>query len=233
MSINQEIMTEAETMVFKPVVGFPGYFARDDGSIWSKKKGTLKRLREWIREGRRCVGPYLNGRQIKYPRAYFVLRAFHPAPIVPPGKRLVCRHLDDNSMNDLPGNLAWGTQKENMRDMFYNGKFSLKVPDVWKIRELSKSELTYLEISIIIGCNEKQVQSVLCGGTGGYIPNEDGTKFVPVRRQPFPMDADLKSRVAIDLQAGMPMRKIAKKHGVSKDQVWKFSRNGKIGSSSV
>lgn len=26
----------------------------------------------------------------------------------------VCMHLDENSMNNMPSNLAWGTQKENL-----------------------------------------------------------------------------------------------------------------------
>jgi hypothetical protein len=31
-----------------------------------------------------------------------------------PPDRPVCMHLDENSMNNTEGNLAWGTQKENL-----------------------------------------------------------------------------------------------------------------------
>lgn len=39
-----------------------------------------------------------------------VCEAFHGPP--KPGE--VCMHLDENSRNNDPGNLAWGTQKENL-----------------------------------------------------------------------------------------------------------------------
>lgn len=32
----------------------------------------------------------------------------------PPGPGQVCMHLDENPFNNLPHNLAWGTQKENL-----------------------------------------------------------------------------------------------------------------------
>lgn len=32
----------------------------------------------------------------------------------PPKNGQVCMHLDENSRNNIPSNLAWGTQKENL-----------------------------------------------------------------------------------------------------------------------
>jgi len=43
--------------------------------------------------------------------ARLVCEAFHGVP--PEGKN-VCMHLDENSRNNRPENLAWGTQKENL-----------------------------------------------------------------------------------------------------------------------
>jgi hypothetical protein len=40
-----------------------------------------------------------------------VCEAFHGPP--PPNKN-ICMHLDENSKNNKPKNLAWGTQKENL-----------------------------------------------------------------------------------------------------------------------
>jgi hypothetical protein len=40
-----------------------------------------------------------------------VCEAFNGAP---PDDKSVCMHLDENSANNRPGNLAWGTQKENL-----------------------------------------------------------------------------------------------------------------------
>lgn len=46
-----------------------------------------------------------------YKVARLICEAFHGAP--PEGKP-VCMHLDENSRNNRSGNLAWGSQKENM-----------------------------------------------------------------------------------------------------------------------
>lgn len=46
-----------------------------------------------------------------YKVARLVCEAFHgPAPDDKP----VCMHLDENSRNNRPDNLAWGTQRENL-----------------------------------------------------------------------------------------------------------------------
>ena len=46
-----------------------------------------------------------------YKVARLICEAFHgPAPEGKP----VCMHLDENSRNNRPENLAWGTQKENL-----------------------------------------------------------------------------------------------------------------------
>lgn len=46
-----------------------------------------------------------------YKVARLVCEAFHG---VPTPERPVCMHLDENSRNNRPDNLAWGTQKENL-----------------------------------------------------------------------------------------------------------------------
>lgn len=52
---------------------------------------------------------YFRGKNYKVAR--LVCEAFKgPAP---PDRR-VCMHLDENSRNNKPENLAWGTQKENL-----------------------------------------------------------------------------------------------------------------------
>lgn len=46
-----------------------------------------------------------------YKVARLVCEAFHGAP--PEGK-MYCLHIDENSRNNKPDNLKWGTQKENL-----------------------------------------------------------------------------------------------------------------------
>jgi hypothetical protein len=64
------------------------------------------RIGSW--DGSRYIITYRN---VTYKVARLVCEAFHgPAPQDKP----VCMHLDENSRNNAPTNLAWGTQKENL-----------------------------------------------------------------------------------------------------------------------
>ena len=62
----------------------------------------------WIEKDRRFAW-HLRGKNYKIAR--LVCEAFHGPP---PDPRSVCMHLDENSRNNRPENLAWGTQKENL-----------------------------------------------------------------------------------------------------------------------
>lgn len=56
-----------------------------------------------------------------YKIARLVCEAFHgPAP----AGRPVCMHLDEDSRNNRPGNLAWGTQRENLNAPGYLARLS-------------------------------------------------------------------------------------------------------------
>ena len=46
-----------------------------------------------------------------YKVARLVCEAFNGAP---PANKSVCMHLDENSKNNYPSNLQWGTQRENL-----------------------------------------------------------------------------------------------------------------------
>lgn len=59
-------------------------------------------------DGARFIAVY-HGKSYKVAR--LVCEAFHGAPPFP---RAVCMHLDENSRNNRPNNLRWGTQKENL-----------------------------------------------------------------------------------------------------------------------
>src|SRR5690349_20840109 len=62
----------------------------------------------WDQEQRRYTMMY-KGKTYRVAR--LVCEAFHGPP--PPG-RSVAMHTDENSRNNRPDNLAWGTQKENL-----------------------------------------------------------------------------------------------------------------------
>lgn len=45
---------------------------------------------------------------------HLVCEAFNGPRVCDGGSRVVCMHLDENSANNRPDNLKWGTQKENL-----------------------------------------------------------------------------------------------------------------------
>lgn len=70
-----------------------------------KTTGGLSRYGVW--DGKRYLY-VLNGKSYKVAR--LICEAFNGQP--KPGQ--VCMHLDENSRNNRPENLRWGTQKENL-----------------------------------------------------------------------------------------------------------------------
>lgn len=63
---------------------------------------------QWIPGDRRFILTY-KGRNYKVAR--LICEAFNGPP---PFEGAVCMHLDENSRNNVPANLAWGTQKQNL-----------------------------------------------------------------------------------------------------------------------
>lgn len=128
----------------RPIPGFPGYLAGDDGHVYSTK---------WHRTHRLCPAPNAKG----YPQLHlrtasgtyktlrvhrFVALAFLPPRPTPQHEM---RHIDGDRLNNRPSNLAWGTQAENRADMERHGTqvrgervggAKLTVQDVRRIRQL-------------------------------------------------------------------------------------------------
>lgn len=103
---------------WRAVPSFPGLFASSRGRIkGSTFEGKMPRNgvrtyhpKPWAGswDGERFIFNF-RGKNGKVARA--VCEAFHgPAPF----ERAVVMHLDENSRNNAPANLRWGTQKENL-----------------------------------------------------------------------------------------------------------------------
>jgi hypothetical protein len=103
---------------WRPIPSLPDYLASSDGRIM-----RVPFVGEMPKGGRRAYGgePIVGqwdgtryiishkGRSHKVHR--LVCEAFHgPAPF----PRAVVMHVDENSRNNRPQNLKWGTQKENL-----------------------------------------------------------------------------------------------------------------------
>ena len=73
-----------------------------------KHYGGTPHVGQWEATQRRYVMQY---RGKTYRIARLVCEAFNGPP---PFDEAVCMHLDEDSRNNAAGNLAWGTQRENM-----------------------------------------------------------------------------------------------------------------------
>jgi hypothetical protein len=102
--------------IWKAVPSYPGLLASSEGRLMvspyrspvsGAQYGGIPTIGQW--DGSRYVYPRRGGKTMKVAR--LVCEAFHgPAPF--PGA--VCMHRDENSRNNKPDNLSWGTQKENL-----------------------------------------------------------------------------------------------------------------------
>lgn len=106
----------------KPIPDCPGYFADDDGAIWSENRGRTKKLRPFDRKKLDGTSsPYLsvcllrNGKRCNRFVHDVVALAYHGPR---PSADHEVRHLDGNGKNNRPDNLKWGTQEENTEDRY-------------------------------------------------------------------------------------------------------------------
>ena len=103
---------------WRDIPGFPQYQASSEGRIRSLKRGGRRVLTGTpFKSGYLYVHITPDGRRKHVSIHRLVLLAFSgPCP-----EGLEARHLDGNCTNNHPGNLAWGTHSENIRDRVRHG----------------------------------------------------------------------------------------------------------------
>lgn len=115
-----------------PVVGFEGlYEVSDHGRVRSMDRrrrtgagfrtvrGRLLAPSVHVRGGYLYVTLNRPGRKFHRKVHYLVCSAFNgPRPADLPH----CRHLDGDHLNNVPGNLAWGTPSQNLYDTVAHGR---------------------------------------------------------------------------------------------------------------
>jgi len=96
----------------------PNYMISNYGRVYSTKTRRFVKPKKMDREGHLGVGLCRDGKRFYRYLHRLIAEVFIPNPHNYP----IVRHLDDNKENNDIENLAWGTQKDNMRDAVRNGR---------------------------------------------------------------------------------------------------------------
>ena len=148
------------------IPGYPGYFASDDGRVWSERQGARRELATFVvRLGnyqRRTTN--LEGRK-GAKVATLVCETFHGPR--PPGHEVA--HVNGDSLDNRAVNLAWKTKAENDADKVLHGTLvrgsachqsKLSEADVREIRSLA-GKVNQREIADRFGIGQPLVSQIV------------------------------------------------------------------------
>lgn len=115
---NSDLVHEGITL--KQIESFPGYYAGEDGNIWSFRSGSPKILKGIPTHNgyfRICLYDSKRKGKIRFVQR-LIAEAFHGPR---PGNEYQASHEDGNRLNNKPDNLAWKTVTENHADKRRHG----------------------------------------------------------------------------------------------------------------
>lgn len=100
---------------FKPVPGFPNYYAGSSGKVYRKKKtGKYKPIKPWHdRDKYANIAVSIKGKKSRQFSHRLIALGFHGKP---KKNQILVRHLNGNRTHNVPTNLQWGTYQENWND---------------------------------------------------------------------------------------------------------------------
>jgi hypothetical protein len=147
-------------MSAKAIPGYPGYYADEQGNIWSERKGslTLKSSTE-NHKGYLRVGIMDRGRQRCLSVHSLVALAFLGER---PDGYDIC-HNDGNPRNNTPKNLRYDTRSNNAKDRFLHGRNKLNERDYQDIRWLRGMNVSQVEVAQMYGVSKRNVTLITRG----------------------------------------------------------------------
>ena len=95
------------------------YWVSNKGRVWSSISNSFIEGTPNCRTGHIDISTKSNGKRVHRYLHRMIAETFIPNPKNYP----MVRHIDDDPSNNIVDNLAWGTQKDNMRDSINNGHF--------------------------------------------------------------------------------------------------------------
>lgn len=157
----------------KPIPSCPGYFAGEDGHIYSKGKRRVSRD-----NGHGYLALIISFKDSKVRCMYvhrLVCEAYHGP--CPPGFH--CRHLDGTRANNVPANLQWSDKMTNELDKIKHGTLArgetsgssiLTDALVMQIRERATKGEALAAIAKDLGFGRAVVGGAACGRTWKHLP---------------------------------------------------------------
>ena len=98
--------------MIKAIKGYSGYYASDNGDIWSVKRGAPRRLIPQLdHKGYEQIKLSYNGKSKTFKVHRIIASTFIPNPENKPQ----VNHIDENKRNNNMNNLEWCTCLENIR----------------------------------------------------------------------------------------------------------------------
>lgn len=155
-----------------PVPGFPGYFATPDGKVFSTHRGWREMTPGYDGHGYRSIGLSRRGQPRRQVAVHRIVLLTFVGP--KPSPTSVCRHLNGNRLDNRVGNLAWGTQSENIADAMKHGtaylngrkgedspRSKLTEEQVREIEQRARAGCEYLrEIASDFGITNRHVSAI-------------------------------------------------------------------------
>ena len=159
-------------MIWKQIQNFPDYEISEYGDIRRVVNGVTRKaghiVKGNIERGYRKVKLTVDGVKIRSRVHRLVCLTFVSKP---PFDGAICRHLDDNTMNNHYSNLAWGTHYDNHQDRKRNGntfdgdrngRAKLTWPEVDNIRNYyNDSKTTIAELSRKFKISYSQMSEII------------------------------------------------------------------------
>ncbi len=162
-----------------PYGNVPGMETIDDTEIWRPVPSSYLEVSSHARvkshawgksrilkpypntNGYLLVGWHMDGRRFSRLLSHLVLEAF----VGPRPEGEETRHLDGNYLNNLPGNLAWGTRQENNEDRVRHGTSGRKLTmaQAQEIREASAAGVAGRKLARDYGVSHPVVIHILHG----------------------------------------------------------------------
>lgn len=174
----------------RPLPEFPGYYAGNDGAIYSRKRGQPRRLKPYPNpvHGYHCVSLYRDDRPMYVSRKGVkfrlpTIRTIHTliaSVWLPPrpSKKHSVDHRDENKANCRPSNLRWLTQQRNYRSYLNNhpefnrgennAKHKLTDEAVLEIRA-AKGHISGRVLALQFGVHKSAISHVWSGRTWKHL----------------------------------------------------------------